>query len=278
MIRARIARWTIFATVVALSAAACGGNSEGTTGDEPGMPAGARGGSQGASGATGVIAGATASGDLPAGACANGKDDDGDGAIDGFDSECTGAADDDEGTFATGIPGDNRDPKWQDCFFDGNSGAGDDGCRYHTDCLYGKLESDNANCAVTRECLDYCRPLTPNGCDCFGCCTVQDASGRSLDIVLQPACSTANVDDAQACPRCEKSPECNNTCGRCELCPGRTAEDLPEDCAPQPPVNEPPPSEPPPSYTCDGGQVCGDSLPCDGSMYCQLGCCMPVVR
>src|SRR5690606_26909529 len=76
-------------------------------------------------------------------ACSNGVDDDGDGKVDGFDEECTGAADDDEGTFATGISGDNVDPKWQDCFFDGNSGAGDDGCRYHTDCLTGDLPEDH---------------------------------------------------------------------------------------------------------------------------------------
>ncbi len=61
--------------------------------------------------------------------CNNGVDDDGDGTVDGFDIECTGAIDDDEGSFATGIPGDNRDPKWQYCFFDGNSGHGDDRCR-----------------------------------------------------------------------------------------------------------------------------------------------------
>jgi hypothetical protein len=56
--------------------------------------------------------------------CSDGIDNDGDGTIDGFDLECTGPADNDEGTFATGISGDNVDPKWQDCFFDGNSGGG----------------------------------------------------------------------------------------------------------------------------------------------------------
>src|SRR3954464_11019356 len=66
--------------------------------------------------------------------CNNGIDDDGDGNVDGFDVECTGGIDDEEASFATGIPGDNRDPKWQDCFFDGNSGAGDDRCRYPTGC------------------------------------------------------------------------------------------------------------------------------------------------
>jgi hypothetical protein len=49
--------------------------------------------------------------------CTNGLDDDGDGLVDALDPECTGSADNDEGTFGTGIPGDNRDPMWQDCFF-----------------------------------------------------------------------------------------------------------------------------------------------------------------
>src|SRR5262245_10911807 len=40
-------------------------------------------------------------------ACSNGIDDDGDGLVDGFDPECTGPLDNDEGSFATGIPGDN---------------------------------------------------------------------------------------------------------------------------------------------------------------------------
>ena len=45
-----------------------------------------------------------------------------------YDAECTGASDNDEASFGTGIPGDNKDPCKQDCFFDGNSGSGDDGC------------------------------------------------------------------------------------------------------------------------------------------------------
>src|SRR5690606_33835333 len=40
-------------------------------------------------------------------ACSDGQDNDGDGVADGFDSECTGPFDHDEGSFATGIPGDN---------------------------------------------------------------------------------------------------------------------------------------------------------------------------
>ena len=51
-----------------------------------------------------------ACGDVPC-ACSDGMDNDGDGLVDGFDPECTGPFDDDEATFATGIPGDNKDPR-----------------------------------------------------------------------------------------------------------------------------------------------------------------------
>ncbi|HKY34760.1 MAG TPA: hypothetical protein VJN18_02370 [Polyangiaceae bacterium] len=209
--------------------------------------------------------------------CSNGLDDDDDGLIDGFDPECTGPYDNDESTFATGIPGDNRDPKWQDCFFDGNSGAGDDDCRYHTDCLTGGLPPDDANCTLTEACLEFCAPLTPNGCDCFGCCTVDLPDGSTLDIVTGNSCSLDQVEDEDACPRCVKSEVCGNTCGTCELCPGKTIEDLPAECTPgaggAPGVGGAPGD---PVYTCDDGeQVCGPDLPgCPIGRYCSLGCCL----
>src|SRR5690606_24975013 len=135
-------------------------------------------------------------------ACNNGIDDDGDGTIDGFDIECTGAIDDDEGSFATGIPGDNRDPKWQDCFFDGNSGHGDDRCRYPTECLTGELSLDDPACSVTQACRDNCQPRTPNGCDCFGCCTVPLPGGGEIDVLLTDTCSAEKLGDSEACPVC----------------------------------------------------------------------------
>ncbi len=41
-------------------------------------------------------------------ACDDGLDNDGEGLMDGVDPESTGPYDDDESSFATGIPGDNR--------------------------------------------------------------------------------------------------------------------------------------------------------------------------
>jgi len=283
--RSTLVSLALLSSVLAL---ACGGKQDGDGSGSGGQVVGlaGNGASAAAPGSGGTGSGATSGAidpgtGLPNGVCNNGDDDDGDGLIDGFDPECTGPADNDEATFATGIPGDNRDPKWQDCFFDGNSGAGDDGCRYHTDCLYGTIDQDAGNCQLTEQCVDYCRELTPNGCDCFGCCTVRERDGTNVDILMQPACSLEKLDDAAACPRCTKSADCQNTCGRCELCPGKTEADLPDDCMPDPP--DPPPDggtppDPPPSYTCEGAPVCTLSGDCASGQYCQLGCCRVVIR
>ena len=274
-----------------------GGSAGSTDGGAQGAASGA-GGAAAGSGATngGSLSGGAATGST---ACSNGIDDDGDGLIDGFDPECTGPLDGDEGSFATGIPGDNRDPKWQDCFFDGNSGAGDDHCRYATGCLTGELPQDDPHCTVSDACIKFCARLTQNGCDCFGCCTIQKTDGSTVDIVESSGCSLANIDDAKACQRCTKNTQCGNECGECELCPGKTAEQLPDSCRPPTgsggspstggasnggaggaSAGEPGSGGEPPVYNCDGGlQVCGPGLPdCSATEYCSLGCCLPAVR
>jgi hypothetical protein len=211
-------------------------------------------------------------------ACNNGVDDDGDGKSDGFDEECTGALDNDEGTFSTGIPGDNSDPKWQDCFFDGNSGAGDDHCRYHADCLTGVKPASDPDCAVSADCHDFCQARTPNGCDCFGCCTVQLADSSSVSVFIGESCSLENVDDPASCPRCTPSAACGNTCGECELCPGKSIEDLPASCSETPGAGGAGGGGDTPVYSCDADQtVCGSTADCPGGHYCSLGCCLAFV-
>jgi hypothetical protein len=279
------------------------GSSNGGATSRSGSSAGDNSSGPGGAGDPGTSGGSTSSGagtsSIGTTACDNGRDDDGDGLVDGLDPECTGPRDNEEDSFATGIPGDNRDLKWQDCFFDGNSGAGEDRCRYHTDCLYGKLPPDHQDCQVVDQCIKYCRPLTQNGCDCFGCCSVELGDGSTVDILEVASCSLANIGDEDACPRCTKSTQCSNDCGECELCPGKT--ELPASCTPPPPTGGggsgsgggsggggtpgeggagtiPPP--PPPSHTCDNGeQVCGTDLPsCESFQYCSLGCCIAAIR
>lgn len=217
-------------------------------------------------------------------ACNNGIDDDGDGKIDGFDEECTGAIDDDEGSFSTGIPGDNSDPKWQDCFFDGNSGAGDDHCRYHADCLTGAKSASDPDCTVSAQCRDFCAARTPNGCDCFGCCTVQLDDESQVSVFIGESCSLEDVADPERCQRCQPSLACANTCGECELCPGKSIEDLPASCSAGGGGEGGGGSggssslEPPVAYSCDSGRPpCSSTSACAGGQYCSLGCCLDVV-
>jgi len=209
--------------------------------------------------------------------CNNCEDDDGDGFVDGFDPECTGPLDDREDSFETGIPGDNVDSKVQDCFFDGNSGGGDDKCAYHTCCLLvGECppelqppKFDPADCVVSDECRNNCQPLTPPGCDCFGCCTICNDAG-CFDVLTNPAvapdCTASVVDDESKCPRCMKAADCGGsdcTEFECVLCPGQTVEDLPPECD---------------ATECPGGLTpCTSNGDCTTQEFCQTGCCVRII-
>jgi hypothetical protein len=212
--------------------------------------------------------------------CNNCIDDDEDGQIDGFDIECTGLIDDDESGFATGISGDNIDTKTQDCFFDGNSGGGDDKCAYHTCCIFGfdtaaecpsNLQPPNydpADCEVTAQCIANCGPLVPPGCDCFGCCTLCDGAG-CVDVYTNPAvapeCDADVLHDATKCPTCEKLDSCDQPCGpeMCILCPGQNPEDLPPECT---------------EVMCPtGATTCETTADCNEFQFCSVGCCIGTV-
>lgn len=235
-------------------------------------------------------AGQVLCGDVPC-ECSDDIDDDGDGTVDGFDIECTGPYDNDEDSFATGIPGDNKDPVWQDCFFDGNSGSGNDGCRYQTGCLTGELPQSDPDCALSQSCIDFCAQYAPNGCDCFGCCEVYAEGDSPIYVQIGNSCSDDRFDDLQACPRCVQSNQCKNACGECELCGGKTVADLPASCFQQQPdmgtdggVDMGSGSDMGggtggPGYTCDNGeQVCSAQTPCARSdEYCAQGCCIRII-
>jgi hypothetical protein len=226
--------------------------------------------------------------------CNDGIDNDGDGLIDLADPECTTPYDNDESSFATGIPGDNMDACKQDCFFDGNSGMGDDGCQWQLQCdplsnepkcAYSAdyVSKHSAACDIsnsqTQHCIDFCRPLTPNGCDCFGCCQVP---GSANPIRLDATCkTTADFGDPTKCPPCTQVTQCMNTCGHCQLCLGKTT--LPPDCAPGVPdggtgADGGPVDAGQPIPQCDPGiQPCGPGLPgCPESAGCITGCCIPL--
>jgi hypothetical protein len=207
--------------------------------------------------------------------CDDGRDNDGDGLIDGLDPECTGPFDDDESTFATGAP--TTMARCRDCFWDNNAGSGRDDCRYPSECLSGASPTARGgncvSCDVSQKCVDTCGARTPNGCDCFGCCEIQQSNGGRVLIELRETCSLAKLDDTAACPRCVQSSGCRNDCGLCELCLGRVTSDLAPECttAQQPGATLP--------YTCNPGQqICGPSTPCPAGTYCQQGCCLYAVQ
>jgi hypothetical protein len=284
-------------TIVAL-AVACGSAGEGdttATADQDASASGADGNPIGfelndpdASDAPVVIVDGGALGTCQVGTtqCTNCVDDDNDGLPDWLDPDCTGPLDNDESSFATGIPGDNVDPCRQDCFFDGNSGSGDDKCLWDLKCdpkSPGAPKcpySPTAKCAPqTKACVDFCKPLTPNGCDCFGCCTLPTGDGGSVDVLLVSTCSAAKAGDANACPRCTKDPSCNNPCERCELCVGKN--ELPADCKP---ANG---GDGGTTSPADGGtgqvcpynrQSCDATTLCPVGSYCLTGCCVPQIR
>lgn len=131
-------------------------------------------------------------------------------------------------------------------------------------------------------CLNFCGALTPNGCDCFGCCELPAAGGKYVwlgsETDGQATCTRADVSDPDKCRPCTPVKGCLNTCERCELCLGK--DTLPADCSPQPP---------------DGGsagtggtgtcpQVCGAGVQkcgngcgsCAAGFFCLTGCCIPV--
>jgi hypothetical protein len=218
-----------------------GGAGAGQGGGTPGDPDAAAGGNGAGGQVMGDAAGAEAMIPTPvpvtcevaAPQCNDGIDNDKDGKFDSLDPECVGPCDNDEGSFATGIAGDNIDACKQDCFFDGNSGMGDDGCDWNlkcdsanpggTSCPY---DASYKNCpkAQSAKCVRNCQKLTPNGCDCFGCCAVT-ANGQTVNVMLVASCTTAKFGDAAACPRCTQNTACVNTCEKCEVCIGRPAPD-----------------------------------------------------
>jgi hypothetical protein len=224
-------------------------------------------------------AGVVPDGETPCGnmvhACGDQIDNDGDGFFDLFDPECTGPCDDDEGSFQTGLPGDNVDCI-QDCFFDGNSGQGDDGCFWDLTCdpanpgasIEGiNCEYDASNSCDNlphnaKMCETFCSQFVPPGCDCFGCCTVALDDGSTVDIFLNsaPDCSLANLDACETCT--SQADECGHPCepGTCELCFGQNESDLPDECD---------------TNKCNNELPCTVNEDCPTEFYCLQDCCYP---
>ncbi|HET7544142.1 MAG TPA: hypothetical protein VFK05_29925 [Polyangiaceae bacterium] len=228
--------------------------------------------------------------------CGDCLDNDGDHLADSDDPECTGPCDNSEDSYYGGIPGQNNAPCRQDCYFDQDTGSGDDHCYWShecdprsltpdfppsgdSQCAYdpnSKIPGTEASCQQLSEgqestCLATCLPLTPNGCDCFGCCELPAQSGNYvwLGSATQNVgtCNADNVSDPSACHPCTPVRSCLNPCEACEVCVGRSAP--PADCT----SNNPP--------RCPAGvAACGQvgEPDCDPGYYCITGCCMAAPR
>lgn len=228
--------------------------------------------------------------------CGDAIDNDGDGLIDSDDPDCLGACDNTEGSYDGAIPGQSGAGCTVDCYFDADSGSGNDDCHWSHKCDpnevspgYHPESNEGSYCgydpaaqvpgvSLPTTCADlhdtqspgchaYCAPLVPNGCDCFGCCELPAGSGNhawigSLDANGNGICDLAHALDPTKCEPCEPVPGCLNPCDACEICIGKGAAapgcSAQDQCAP-------------------GIQPCG--LPgqgcCPSDTYCVTGCCQP---
>ncbi len=231
--------------------------------------------------------------------CGDMLDNDGDSLIDYKDNDCLGPCDDTEDSYFGGIPGSTGPKCAQDCYFDQDSGSGNDDCYWSHVCdplsvapNYYPEPSNGDGCAYagpthiiqpiaetcanlvnsqSQDCLDYCLPLTPNGCDCFGCCELPADSGDfvwlgSEGIDGTTVCTSDQLANSDICHPCTPVTDCFNDCGHCELCVGKTV--LPPDCFD--------PDGGGTTEQCPNGeQPCGvpGQDPCPSGYYCITGCC-----
>ncbi|MFO0586492.1 MAG: hypothetical protein U0441_03070 [Polyangiaceae bacterium] len=220
-------------------------------------------------------------------ACGDCIDNDGDCAVDSNDSQCLGPCDNTEDGFYGGIPGQNNSPCKSDCYFDQDTGSGNDDCYWSHKCdpleVGPSYPPEGSQCAYnpnanipgygggcssafsmqSMACQSYCGPLTPNGCDCFGCCAIPGAPTTVWLGSENPAgvgsCNLQTLNDPTKCKPCTQVQSCLNTCEHCELCVGKPT--LPPDCFTQ---------------SCPAEiQPCGaqGQSPCPMGFTCITGCC-----
>lgn len=185
--------------------------------------------------------------------CGDCQDDDGDGRVDWRDPECLGPCDNSEGPgLDSAVGGTVGASCGVDCYFDFGNGPGNDDCHWDhrcdplnpeaPACSYEPGRVGGSDCPATQsqKCEDYCKPYTPNGCDCFGCCTFPALANSgdggaplyvwigTLDSSNASTCTLADVADPDKCRPCTPAGNCLNECGRCEICVGKP--EVPEDC------------------------------------------------
>jgi hypothetical protein len=230
--------------------------------------------------------------------CGDCFDNDSDTLIDSDDPDCLGPCQNNEDSFFTSIPGGTSDKCTQDCYFDQDTGPGNDECLWSRICdpleVEPAYDPSGVDCAFDptitlqqlggpRSCTDldqsqaagcgtFCGPLTPNGCDCFGCCAIEGGATPvwigSTDDQGNPTCDLSTAADATRCRPCTQVASCLNPCDHCELCIGKPVP--PADCS----------SDSGTTGQCPNGlPACGlpGQAPCDAGSYCITGCCVVLV-
>lgn len=233
--------------------------------------------------------------------CGDAIDNDMDGLTDWQDPDCLGPCDNTENSYYGGIPGQSGPNCDVDCYWDSNSGSGDDNCFWNhkcdplesmapgspepfNKCAYNpnaNISGTNLTCTQLQQqqpqtCLDFCLNITPNGCDCFGCCELPSGSGKFVwlgsEVNGSGSCTADVINDPTKCKACTPVTSCLNACAQCEICIGKP--DLPPECM---------------NNNMDGGidggggsgqcpvgvQPCGEigQDPCSSGYYCVTGCC-----
>jgi hypothetical protein len=72
--------------------------------------------------------------------------------------------------------------------------------------------------------------LTPNGCDCYGCCEIPLPNMSTVTVLLSLGCTQEKLTDPSICQPCKQVPDCLNPSDTCEYCLGKT--ELPPECSP----------------------------------------------
>lgn len=234
--------------------------------------------------------------------CGDLADNDMDGWVDSQDPDCTGPCDNTEDSLYPNLPGMTGDPCSLDCFWDNGNGSGNDHCYWDhrcdplevapdyppegEDCAYDPSHDpkpgltceeafDQQPLDQSPTCYEYCAPLVPNGCDCFGCCELPARSGKfvwlgSTDLSTgDGSCTLDAVEDTSKCKPCTFVEGCGNPCEPCEYCLGKT--ELPEYCFPDGEGG----GSGNPDQCPEGEQPCGPGdSPCPSGYYCITGCCI----
>jgi hypothetical protein len=219
--------------------------------------------------------------------CGDCMDNDGDGRVDAHDPDCLGPCDNNEAGFYGDIPGSPPENCIRDCYFDQDDGPGNDTCQWDFECdplapgpdrcVFSDPPPASAMCPDPQgpTCHELCEPLTPNGCDCFGCCELPALSGNFVyigsydSVAREGTCRLGSEMDPDLCHPCTPVTDCFNGCTDCEVCIGRA----------QPPDNCDELDAGVPSRCSEGIQECGlpGDADCPVDHFCVTGCCIQTI-